>query len=148
MAHNRIEMAEEALAQLDEQISKLETLRAVWNTILDAEREIASIPPVPEQQDQQGTVSSKRTPTRRRLKRPDYGDKADKMRAFVIGRQEAGVTQVEIMREARRLGSANIGYKFIARSTDRGEMREQDGRFFPTPRMTESLRSNGVQPTQ
>lgn len=148
MAHNRIEMAEEALAQLDEQIAKLDTLRAAWNTILDAEREIASLPAVPEHQEVQSTVSPKRTPAGRRLKRSDYGDKADRMRAFVIGRQEVGVTQVEIMREARRLGSANIGYKFIARSTDRGEMKEQDGRFFPTPRMFESLRSNGVQPTQ
>lgn len=142
MAQTRIEMAKEALGQLDQQISKLQTLRAAWHTILQAESEIASLP-APQRPTEKDTPLS--TNGHQRAIRKTYGDKSDKLRRFVIGRGDVGVTRVEIMNEAKRLGRANDAYRFISRGKDRGELMERDGKFFPTARMSESLRSDGVQ---
>jgi hypothetical protein len=142
MEQTRIDMAKEALSQLDQQISKLQTLRAAWHTILQAESEIASLPAPQRPTEKDASLSPN---GHQRAVRKTYGDKSDKLRRFVIGRGATGVTRMEIMNEAKRLGKVNDAYRFISRGKDRGELAERDGRFFATPRMSESLRSDGVQ---
>jgi hypothetical protein len=143
MEQTRIDMAKEALAQLDQQISKLQMLRGAWKTILQAESEIASLP-APERPTQKDAPPPTANGHQRAVSK-SYGDKSDKLRRFVVSRGDTGVTRMEIMKEAERIGKINDGYRFISRSKDRHELIERDGRFFATQRMSESLRSDGVQ---